>query len=79
MDFITKLLAQLLDSFKVKNPKLFGVITLVLLMIQYGLTQGGDMGIFVLTDLMQTILQWVTFALALLTNMGTFNILNKKE
>ena len=78
MDFITKLLAQLLDSFKAKNPMVFGIITLVLVTVQYVVLQGSELGVFAVSEFIEKVLQWITFALALLTNMGTFNILNKK-
>jgi len=69
MDFIQKILAQLLDKFKVANPVVFAVIVAVLTSVKILIDNGT-------IPLPQNISQWVLWAIAIVLNAGTFKVLN---
>jgi hypothetical protein len=76
MDFMTKILAQLFDSFKAKNPKVAAIIILVLgaflWAAQNGLGEvsGVDFG---------KAMEWVVFVLAALQGSRTSQILHQDK
>lgn len=77
-DFITKLLARLFDSFKAKNPKIAALIVTFLLMVLTGLENGlGDyLGI---SQIVETVVQWVTYVLLALQGSRTTKVLYGKD
>lgn len=74
MDFITKILANLFDSFKAKNPKVAALIIFILGVILYMFQNG--LGEFVGADLTK-VGEWIIFALAALQGSRTTYLLNK--
>lgn len=74
MDFITKILANLFDSFKAKNPKVAALIIFILGVILYMFQNG--LGQFVGADLTK-VAEWIIFALAALQGSRTTYLLKK--
>lgn len=77
-DFITKLLARLFDWFKAKNPKIAALIVSLLLTLLAGLENGlGDyLG---MPQIVETVVQWVTYILLAFQGSRTTNVLHGKD
>lgn len=74
-DFLTKLLAQLFDSFKAKNPKVAAVLILVLVTITNFAEQGTLIGLFTLPEWAAEVVKWVSLALLGIVGSRTTQIL----
>lgn len=77
-DWLTELLAGLIDTFKIKNPKVFAIIALVLLSINFTTDQGAILGVF---DVPEAVAYWIdkaTTLLGVLLGAHTFNFLPSK-
>ena len=70
-ELITKWLADILDRFKAKSPKLFVIIQLVLVIVQFALTEIDKADIVPNDDWIVTILQWIGYALMILIGSRT--------
>lgn len=75
-DFITRQLAEILEWFKLKNPKVYGAVVLVLLMAIYFAEQGTAFGIFTVSPLVADIIQWASMILGMLFSSQTFPFLS---
>lgn len=76
-DFLTSLLANLWDKFKVKNAKLATLIVLFLGTLVYFADQGTLLGIFDLPDWAAVAIQWVGTFLGFITGSRTTADLNR--
>lgn len=74
-DFITRLLAGLLEAFKVKSPKAFALVAFALGIANYLLTQGAAQGIWAPTETLATVGQWLAWLLTLLVGSATVQYL----
>jgi hypothetical protein len=72
---LKKIIAAFLDPLKVKNPILFAIIGVILLVIQYALTQGNLFGLFQIEGNVATVLQWLNVLIAILVSPRTSAIL----
>lgn len=72
---IKKIIAGFLDPLKVKNPILFAIIGVMLLVLQYALMQGNFYGLFPIDGNISTALQWLNFAIAIVVSPRTSQIL----
>lgn len=75
-DFITKYLAELLEKFKLKNPKVYAVVIVLLLAAIYFAQQGTAFGLFTLSPAVASIVQWVSVILGMLFSSSTFQFLS---
>lgn len=66
MDFITKSLAPILYKLRTKNPKIWAILMLVLLVVQYVITKGVELGAFEISPLTGDIKEWTDFILLLI-------------
>lgn len=76
MDYLTKLLAQLFDNFKAKNPKIASIILLVIGILIYAINNGlGD----ILGHDLSVYSTWILIAYGFLTGTRTTQILNENK
>lgn len=71
-----KIIAMLLDNFKLKSPKTWAIIALFLTSLQYVLSSGTDLSVFQLDATGKEVLKWVSWAVALLMGSRTHVTLN---
>lgn len=71
-DIITGFLAELLEKFKLKNPKVYAVVVVVLLTAVYVAQQGTVFGLFTLSPAVSGIITWISVILAALFSSQTF-------
>lgn len=76
---ITRFLAELLEKFKLQNPKLYAVVIVVLMAAIYFAQQGTLFGLFSLSPLVADIIQWVGIILAGLFSTSTFQFLSPES
>lgn len=77
MDFVTEILAKLFDSFKAKNPKIAGVIILILTMLIAGLESNYAaelLGVYYQRTLQIALLVWAS-----LQGSRTTKVLNETK
>lgn len=70
-DFLTKILAQLFDSFKLKNPKLAAIVVIALVTIIKFAEEGTALGLFVLPEWAADGVQWVSTLLLAIVGSRT--------
>lgn len=75
MDLISLLLASIIDKFKTKNPKTWGLIAVVLLIAQYAIVQGNAYGLFPIEGILKDILQGIVTIVGILVGSRTTQIL----
>lgn len=75
-DIITGFLAELLEKFKLKNPKVYAVVVFVLMAAIYVAQQGSVFGLFSLSPTVSAIITWVSAILAALFSSQTFAYLS---
>ena len=75
-DFITRQLAEILEWFKLKNPKVYAVVVMLLMVAVYFAEQGTLYGIFTLSPLVADIVKWASIALTALFSSQTFPFLS---
>lgn len=75
-EIITHFLAELLEKFKLKNPKLYAVIIVILMTGIYFAQQGTFFGVFTLPPLWANVVEWVGIILAGLFSSSTFSFLS---
>ena len=75
-DFITRFLAELLEKFKLKNPKVYAVVVVLLMVAIYFAEQGTAFGIFTVSPLVADIIQWASVILGMLFSSQTFPFLS---
>lgn len=73
---ITRFLAELLEKFKIGNPKLYAVIIVVLMVGIYFAQQGTLFGLFTLPPLWAGVVEWAGIILAGLFSSSTFPFLS---
>lgn len=78
MDFLTTLLANFIDSFKAKNPKIFAVIALILTALMVVLQETELLTVIGIDGVAETIAKYVTFLATLLLGSRTFEFKTKK-
>lgn len=79
-DFLTKILAQLFDSFKLRNPKLAALVVVVLITIIRFAEEGTALGLFALPEWAAEGVQWVsTILLAIMGSRTTRYITQEKQ
>lgn len=72
MDFLIKFLAQIFNSFKLKNPAVAAAILFGLGVILNGATQGTYYGLFTLPEWANEVVRYVTMFLMAVTGSQTF-------
>ncbi len=75
-DFITRFLAELIEKFKVANPKTFAVLALILLVLIYGAQQGSLLGVWDMPEQISDLIKWIGPFLATLLGTSTFKFLS---
>ena len=70
-DFLTKILAQFFDSFKLKNPKLAALLIVALATIIKFAEEGTALGLFVLPEWAADGVQWVSTLLLAIVGSRT--------
>jgi len=78
-DFITRWIAQLLEKFKLENPKVFALLGALLLALTHFAEQGTVLGAFTLPEWAATALGWVAKLAMLLFGAHTFKHLPAAE
>lgn len=78
-DFITKLLAQLFDQFKAKNPKVAAILILVLVTIVNFAEQGTMLGLLSLPQWAAETVKWVSLVLLGVIGSRTSQILAESK
>ena len=78
-DLITKWLAELLDKFKAKNPKLFIIIQLALVILQTALTEIDAADVIANDAWIVSALRYIGFALMILVGSRTSSFVKKTE
>ncbi len=78
-DFITRFLAEIIEKFKVANPKVFAMLALILLVLIYGAQQGNLLGVWPLPAMVKDFIQWVGPLLATLLGSSTFRYLSPES
>lgn len=73
--FITELLAKLLEKFKMKNPAIYAAVIVVLLAAIYFAQQGTAFGLFSLPAWLASIVQYAATILGMLTSSQTYRFL----
>lgn len=68
---LTLILAALVDKFKVQNPQLFAIISLVLGVFMYTVSEGQALWLWEVDGAMQKSLEIIAFVLAALTGSRT--------
>ena len=79
MNVTTLFLAQILDKFKAKNPKMWGFVAVLLLMIQYAIIQGNAYGLFEIDGIIKDMLQGIVTVIGLLVGSRTSQILSETQ
>lgn len=74
-DFITRFLAQIFETFKTKNPKLHGIIVLVLGAVVYFADKGSLLGLWSLSGQWADALKWISTFLGFLVSSRTVQFL----
>lgn len=74
-----KILASIIDKFKAANPRIFGIIAILLFIVKYAIEQGSAYGLFQITGDFKTIADWITWVVALLMGSRTYNVLNEPQ
>jgi len=74
-DFFTRLIAEIVEKFKVANPKTFAAIALVLLTLIYGAQQGTLLGIWEIPGQLADAIVWLGSLIATLLGSQTFRYL----
>ena len=78
-DLITRFLAELLEKFKLKSPKVYGIVIAALLATIAFAQQGTAFGLFSLPPVLADVVQWVATVLAALLSTQTFNFLSAES
>ena len=78
MDLVTKLLAQILDKFKAKNPKIFLIVQFALVAVQGVLVELDASDILPSDDWIAVVLKYVGYALMILVGSRTYSFVNVK-
>lgn len=78
-DFMTKILAQLFDSFKMRNPKLAALVVVLLVTIIKFADQGTALGLFVLPEWAAEGVQWVSTVLLAIVGSRTTRYLGDAQ
>ena len=79
MNVTTFFLAQVLDKFKAKNPKIWGFVAVLLLIMQYAIIQGNAYGLFEIDGIIKDVLQTIVTVIGLLVGSRTSQILAKPK
>lgn len=74
---LNQILAAFFEKFKTKNPTVYGVISLVLIGLYAALSSGTFSETFGTPDWLVKVLEYLAFALAVLTGTHTSATLNK--
>ena len=77
MDLLTKLLAQVLDKFKAKNPKIFLIVQFALVVLQGALVELDGSNILPSDDWISVVLKYVGYALMILVGSRTYTFVDK--
>jgi hypothetical protein len=77
MDFLIRLLAQLFDRFKLKNPAAATGVLFVLALLIHAASEGTLLGLFALPEWASTAIEYVGLFLMAVTGSRTYNVLNK--
>lgn len=77
MDLLTKLLAQVLDKFKAKNPKIFLIVQFALVVLQAALVELDASDILASDDWIAVVLKYVGYALMILVGSRTYTFVKK--
>ena len=75
MEFLIKLLAQLFESFKLKNPLVASIVLLVAASAAYTAGTGDLWGIFTLPDWAAATVQFISLFITAVTGSETFRFL----
>jgi len=78
-DFITRFLAELLEKFKLQNPKVYAVVIVLLLGAVYVAQQGSVFGLFTLSPAASSVITWLAVILAGLFSSSTFPFLSPES
>ena len=78
-DLLTKWLADILDRFKAKNPKLFVLIQLGLVIAQAALTEIDAADVIQNDGWIVTVLKYIGYALMILVGSRTYTFKNKSK
>ncbi len=74
---LNQILAAFFEKFKTKNPTVYGVISLVLIGVYAALSSGTFSDTFGAPEWLAKVLEYLAFALAVLTGTHTSATLNK--
>ena len=74
-----KVLAMVIDRFKIANPRLFAIVAFALTVIHFTLQNGADFGVFKIEGTMAQVAQGAAWLVALLLGGRTTNILKGDE
>lgn len=74
-DWLTQLLASLIDTFKTKNPKVFAIVALVLLALNFTADQGTLLGVFTIPEAVAFWIDKATTLLGFMLGARTVNFL----
>lgn len=77
LDIIQSFLAKIFDKFKAQSPVTFLVIQFILGIVNFGLANGIEIGLFSETNLLSQIMQVVGYVLAAIIGPKTFNFLKE--
>lgn len=77
-DWLTQLLAGFIDTFKTKNPKVFAIVALALLSINFTTDQGAILGVFEVPEVVAYWIDKATTLLGIMLGAHTFNFLPEK-
>lgn len=75
-EFITRFLAELLEKFKLQNPKVYAIVVVVLMVGIYFAQQGSFLGLFTLSPVVASVIEWVSIILTGLFSSSTFGFLS---
>lgn len=75
-EFITRFLAELLEKFKVANPKTYAVIMVALFTLIYFAQRGTLLGLFELSPFLASVVEWLGIVLGSLFSSSTFGFLS---
>jgi len=76
---LNQILAQFFAQFKTKNPVVYGVISVVLIGLYAALSSGAFTEAFGTNEHVVKILEYLAFAIAILTGTHTTTILENKD
>lgn len=77
-DWLTQMLAGLINTFKAKNPKVFALIALGLLSVNFTADQGNILGVFAVPEAVSFWIDKATTLLGVMLGAHTFNFLPGK-